>query len=136
VNPKGELKLNTSTENRRAEERRIVIEAFLNRRHFWRMKVMLRRSFLACAAILFILAGTETSFAADEAARLKELNSFWREVKRSVRAGDFDGYQATCHQTGVLVSGTKKTTKPLTEALAGWKQGFLDTKAGLMKASL
>lgn len=30
--------------------------------------------------------------------------------------------------------GAKKTSYPLTEALARWKQGFLDTKAGRMKA--
>lgn len=53
-----------------------------------------------------------------------------------MKEGDFDGYAATCHPKGVLVSGAKKTSYPLTKALAGWKQGFVDTKAGKLKADV
>jgi hypothetical protein len=35
-----------------------------------------------------------------------------------------------------FVSGAKKTSYPLSKALAGWKQGFLDTKSGKMKANV
>ena len=71
-----------------------------------------------------------------DASRLAELDTYWAEVSRSVREGDFEGYQATCHPEGVLVSGFSKTSYPLTEALARWKQGFADTQAGKMKASV
>jgi hypothetical protein len=36
----------------------------------------------------------------------------------------------------VLVSGVRSTCHPLATALARWKQGFADTKAGAMKASV
>ena len=65
-----------------------------------------------------------------------ELNAYWAEVSRSVKEGDYAGYSATCHPLGVLVSGTKKTSYPLSQALAKWKPGFEDTKAKKMQASV
>lgn len=65
-----------------------------------------------------------------------ELNAYWSEVSRSVREGDFKGYSATCDPQGILVSGAKKTSYPLAEALAKWKQGFDDTKAKRLEASV
>ena len=73
---------------------------------------------------------------ASSSSRLVELDTYWAEVSRSVREGDFEGYRATCHKDGVLVSGEKKSSVPLTEALARWKQGFVDTKSGKMKADV
>lgn len=73
---------------------------------------------------------------ADDAARLAELDSYWAEVSRSVREGDFEGYRATCHPEAVLVSGKSKTSYPLTKALARWKAEFDATKAGEMKANV
>jgi len=73
---------------------------------------------------------------ADDAARTAELDAYWAEVSRTVGEGDFEGYKATCHPLGVLVSGKKEKSYPLSEALAGWKQGFDDTKAGKTKASV
>ena len=67
---------------------------------------------------------------------IRELNAYWNEVSRSVREGDFKGYSATCHPQGVLVSGVKQSSYPLTQALAQWKQGFDDTRAKRMKASV
>ena len=72
----------------------------------------------------------------DDTVRLRELDDYWGQVSRAVREGDFEGYKATCHDGGVLVSGVKRTTQPLSRALVGWKQGFVDTKAGKMKASV
>ena len=69
-------------------------------------------------------------------AKLRELNAFWAEVSWSVKEGDFDGYAATCHPQGVLVSEAKQTSYPLVKALAGWKRGFLDTEAGKTKAGV
>ena len=68
--------------------------------------------------------------------RLAELDAFWAEVSRSVREGDFAGYSATCHDKGVLVSGSSSSSYPLSKALARWKQGFLDTRAGNLKANV
>ncbi|HWB06505.1 MAG TPA: hypothetical protein VG796_26000 [Verrucomicrobiales bacterium] len=74
--------------------------------------------------------------AADEAARLAELDRFWGAVSQSVKDGNFEGYRATCHPEGVLVSDKMKTSQPLTKALERWKPGFDDTKAGRAKASV
>lgn len=73
---------------------------------------------------------------ADEAGRLAELDAYWAEVSRTVREGDFEGYKATCHPLGVLVSGRKEKSYPLSEALAGWKKEFDATEAGDMRASV
>lgn len=73
---------------------------------------------------------------ADDKKRIVELDAYWAEVSRSIREGDFEGYKATCHPKGVLVSGKSQSSYPLTKALAGWKQGILDTKAGKNSASV
>ena len=68
--------------------------------------------------------------------RIKELNNYWAEVSRSVREGDFQGYKATCHKEGVLVSGTNNSSYPLSDALARWEKDFTATKEGKIKASV
>jgi hypothetical protein len=72
---------------------------------------------------------------ADEKARLLELDAFWAEVSRTVREGDFVAYSATCHPEAVLVTGTKKASYPLAQALARWKKEFDDTKSGERESS-
>ena len=74
--------------------------------------------------------------AAGDSASLKELDGFWTEVSRTVREGDFEGYKATCHSEGVLVSGSKKTSEPLSKALERWKQDFIDAKSGKTKVNV
>jgi hypothetical protein len=71
-----------------------------------------------------------------EPARLAGLDAYWSEVSRAVKEGDFEAYRATCHAEGVLVSGSKRTSQPLADALARWKQEFLDTRAGKLEASV
>ncbi len=66
----------------------------------------------------------------------KELDAYWTEVSRAVAAGDFAAYEATCHPDGVLVSGVKKNSSPLADALKRWKKEFDATKSGGMKASV
>lgn len=58
--------------------------------------------------------------------------TYWAEISRTVREGDFEGYKATCHENAVLVTtaGKNKRSEPMTAALARWKQGFMDTKQG------
>lgn len=72
----------------------------------------------------------------DQQVRLAELDVYWAAVSRAVNSGDFEAYAASCHPEGVLVSGSKQTSQPLSDALARWKQGFLDTRDGKMKASV
>jgi hypothetical protein len=67
---------------------------------------------------------------------MAELDAFWAEVSRTVTEGDFEGYAATYHDDAILVSGTSETSYPIAQALDGWKQGFLDTKAGIMEAGV
>ena len=75
-------------------------------------------------SVLFFFSSNASASATDDTARLAELDKFWNEV------------QAAVHPSGVLVSGTKMTSYPLSKALARWKQGFLDTRDGKMKAGV
>ena len=87
--------------------------------------------------VLAFLGGLLPSFSEEpRSPRIAELDAFWNEVSRSVREGDFEAYAATCHPEGVLVSGVKRTSSPLSVALARWKKEFTDTKSGAMKASV
>ena len=90
--------------------------------------------------VVFFLAlcySSHLSFAEEvKKPRVAELDAFWTEVSRSVSEGDFNAYQASCHPEGVLVSGSKKTSSPLSEALVRWKKEFTATKSGAMKASV
>jgi ketosteroid isomerase-like protein len=69
-------------------------------------------------------------------ARLVELDAYWAEVSRAVKEGDFEAYKATCHDEGVLVSGSKLTTQPLAKILKKWKQDFIDARDGTRKCSV
>ena len=55
-----------------------------------------------------------------------------------MRDGDFKGYAATYHKDAVVVfaSGKNKVSVPLSKALAGWEQGFIDTKKGKNKSNV
>lgn len=93
------------------------------------MKTILAFTFL----FSFCLFATEP---ASEPARLKELDAYWAEVARAVGTGDFAAYQATCHPEGVLVSGSKKSTWPLADALQRRKKDFDDTRDGKRKSNV
>jgi len=95
------------------------------------MKTITRVAAVLLSSLAFALSAT----AADEKVRLAELNAFWAEVSRTVKEGDFVGYSATCHPEAVLVSGSKKQSYPLTQALARWKKEFDDTKSGERESS-
>jgi enamine deaminase RidA (YjgF/YER057c/UK114 family) len=65
--------------------------------------------------------------------RIAEIDkTYWNPISRTVKEGDFEGYKATCHENGVLITttGKSKRSESMTVALARWKQGFLDTKQG------
>lgn len=65
-----------------------------------------------------------------------ELDAFWAESERTVREGDFDAYAALYHPDAVLVTAGTQSSVPIAEALAGWRQLFVDTAEGRMRADL
>ena len=91
---------------------------------------------VSCLSLLLYCRAVEAASDPGETTRLAQLDKFWSEIQAAVQNGDYERYKATCHPSGVLVSSSKKTSYPLSKALAGWKQGFLDTKSGKMKAGV
>ena len=73
-----------------------------------------------------------------DSTRITALNKFWKELSRTVREGDFEGYKNTYHKDAVIVfaTGKNKTSVSIGSALKGWKKGFTDTKAGKTKADV
>ena len=67
---------------------------------------------------------------------LAELDETWAQLARAVAEGDFEGYKKGYHADAILVSGLSKNSYPIAGALSGWKQGFVDTKAGKMTAAV
>ena len=98
------------------------------------MKTIPNHLSLVCCLLIHLPAGHAAE--QDKKDGLKELDAYWAEVSRAVREGDFEGYKATCHEKGVLVSGSKRTSYPLSKALARWKKDFTATKAGKIKANV
>lgn len=87
-------------------------------------------------AILGVLILCASCLLADEPERLRQLDAYLADVSKAVGSGDFAAYKATCHPEGVLVSGSKKTSQPLADALKRWRREFDATKSGEMKASV
>ncbi len=73
---------------------------------------------------------------ADEPGRLRELDLYWAEVSRAVKTGDFEAYKATCHPEGVLVSGSRRNSQPLSAALERWRKDFDATRSGAVTSSV
>lgn len=94
------------------------------------------RSILMATSFIALLLTGNFSVHAEEEITYSSLDAFWAEVSRTVAEGDFAGYASTYHPDAVLVSGFKQASYPIASALKGWKQGFLDTKAGKMEASV
>ena len=87
-------------------------------------------------ATLTVLSGCSNELQLDNSSRIAELDAYWAEVSRCVGEGDFNGYKATCHKDGVLVSGSDNKAYPLSKALERWEQDFTDTKSGKVKGSV
>jgi len=64
--------------------------------------------------------------------RLAELDRYWAKVSQTVKEGDFEGYSALYHKDAVVIfaTGKNKISNSIEVALANWKQGFIDNKAG------
>jgi ketosteroid isomerase-like protein len=67
---------------------------------------------------------------------ISELDAYWAELSRTVEEGDFEGYSRLYHPDAVLVSLGSESSYPIAQALEGWEQGFLDTRAGRVRASV
>ncbi len=71
-----------------------------------------------------------------EPARLAELDAYWKEVSRAVNQGDFPAYKTTFHEKAIFVTGAKRASYPIGQALNRWKTEFDDTKAGEIEAAV
>jgi ketosteroid isomerase-like protein len=71
----------------------------------------------------------------DAATRVAELDALWATIAKAVATGDFKTYAKTCHPDGVLVSGRRQRTEPLSSALKRWEKEFDATREGRMTAS-
>jgi ketosteroid isomerase-like protein len=93
---------------------------------------------LALTMAFLLLASLTASGTAQGTAQgvTSELDAFWAEVSRTVGEGDFEGYAATYHPDAVLVSALSNNSYPISQALAGWEEGFVDTREGRMGASV
>ena len=94
------------------------------------------RPAVAMSACLVACAIWPAAPAGEPAGVAAELDAFWAGAARTVREGDFDGYAALYHPDAVLVNDVKGTTYPIAEALAGWRAGFGDAKAGRARADV
>lgn len=86
--------------------------------------------------LVSLLLTLNNGFADSETDVISELDAYWTEISRTVKEGDFDAYAAGYHPDAVLANMGKEVSYPISTALAGWKQGFMDTKAGKVKASV
>ena len=90
--------------------------------------------YLSCFYFLVSLSLAQSGTGNEE--RIKELDDYWAQVSKSVREGDFESYKKTCHQEGVLVSGSNGSSYPLSDALIRWEKDFTATKKERIKASV
>ena len=89
-------------------------------------------TFEVASALGYKLSIITSSEYLNDSTRVAELDRFWNEVSRTVRAGDFEGYKATYHEDAVVVFTTSenKASKSIRTALADWKDDFTDVQSG------
>jgi ketosteroid isomerase-like protein len=96
----------------------------------------MRTKLRVAGACALALAGQLTAADQLRAQTTAELDAYWAEVSRTVETGDFEAYAALYHADAVIVSNFTTDSHPIENALEGWEQGFIDTKAGRTKASV
>lgn len=81
---------------------------------------------------LFVSSLYTTAQAQKDTQRIQQLNAYWKTLSKTVKKGDYKGYGAMYHPDAVVIfaTGNKKTSMSIGDALAGWKKGFDETKAG------
>jgi len=67
---------------------------------------------------------------------LDEIDIAWDKIKNTISNGDFRSFKSAYHRDAVLVNGISNKCYPIKKAFNEWKQGFMDTKAGILNASL
>ena len=102
------------------------------------MKPLLSLLLILSTSLSFTLLLPPNTAPYQDTDRLKALDQYWAEVSRTVREGDYEGYGALYHEDAVVIFATRgnKSSMAISEALAGWKPGFDDTKAGKIKANV
>jgi len=72
----------------------------------------------------------------DATAKSFATDVLWHSVCRSVAEGDFGAYAKWYAEDAVYVSAISGESHPISQALAGWKQGFIDTREGRIRPRL
>jgi len=67
---------------------------------------------------------------------LDEIDIAWDKLKKTISSGDFRSFKSAYHRDAVLVNGISNKCYPIKKAFDGWKQGFMDTKSGILNANL
>ena len=67
---------------------------------------------------------------------LDEIDIAWDKLKKTISSGDFRSFKSAYHRDAVLVNGISNKCYPIKKAFDGWRQGFMDTKAGVLDANL
>jgi ketosteroid isomerase-like protein len=99
------------------------------------MDIEMKKTLTAFCCLVLLLTAAQAALA-NNRIQTSELDAYWAEVARTVGEGDFEGYGATYHSDAVLVNAMSGTSYPIAQALAGWRQGFDDTKAGKVEAGV
>tara|TARA_B100000945_G_scaffold144845_1_gene115977 strand:+ start:38 stop:511 length:474 start_codon:yes stop_codon:yes gene_type:complete len=67
---------------------------------------------------------------------ISDIDKTWDKMKISISSGDFRSFKTYYHRDAVFVNGISNKSYPIKNAFVTWKQGFLDTKKGLIDANL
>jgi hypothetical protein len=90
----------------------------------------------ATLTVLFFLAIPPGGNAIAGDGIVEELDNYWMELSRTVTDGEFDAYVNGYHADAVYVSLSSGESYPISKALAGWEQGFIDTREGKSRVGL
>ena len=85
---------------------------------------------------IFALTLILSNITAQETIVALELDTAWEKLKKSISKGDFRSFKSVYHRDAIFVNGISKNTYPIKNAFEGWKQGFDDTKSGIINAHL
>ena len=88
------------------------------------------RHLLSIFALIFAL----SNITAQETIVALELDTAWQKLIKTISKGDFRSFKSIYHRDAILVNGISKKSYPIKDAFAGWKQGFEDTKSGIISA--
>ena len=67
---------------------------------------------------------------------ISDIDKTWDKMKISISSGDFRSFKTYYHRDAVFVNGISNKSYAIRKAFDGWKQGFMDTKKGLINADL